>query len=170
MGSQWALHFNFSNITSGDLEAFYYSGGVLVATAPALGPSGTLLMQQNAAISWSGTDAKECSNCLKSVVITASKAIQFTDFFGNEILADTVDVVASSFDAPFDGFDTGVLLTASGISTLTINNEVFTVATPEPTSFLLLCSGLIGLAALARSRRRWKAPAQGPSTRRSESD
>lgn len=129
MGSQWALNFNFSNITSGDLEAYYYLGGVLVATAPALGPSGTLLMEPNAAISWGGTDARECSTCLKSVVITAAKPTNFTDFFSNLILADTVDVVTSSFDVPFDGFDTGVLLTASGISTLTINNEELTVAT-----------------------------------------
>ena len=66
-------------------------------------------------------------------MITAAKPTNFTDFFSNLIFLQLVDVVTSSFDVPFDGFDTGVLLTASGISNLTINNEEFTnLDVPNP--------------------------------------
>lgn len=155
LGSQWALNFDFSPVSSSPLLAQYFFNGQVIFEEFITDPSRAQWLTGNGATdggitSCIGKSIHDCTLVDIEVTFNKAGALLLTPS-GHQLVIDGMDVLSTDLDVTFGGYS-GASLTASGIPTFTVNSEDLVLQpVPEPSSLLLLCSGLAGLAS-ARKR------------------
>ncbi len=107
-------------------------------------------------IFWRGTDDPNASGaCASASAYVSLAAFNATCYGGNAEVRGIDLFLGFGYTGTFDGAEDNVVLGFDNATPTTYNFEVDGVsATPEPASFALMATGLIGLAGVVRRRNR----------------
>ena len=150
-GSLYTLDTDLSAVTSHPVLAQYFLRGILVG-AELVDPAPVFLCNNCNNTSFSVDCEFPCfgPEHLITYGIDWNNPAFLTTPSGAHFSADLLELETTTLDATFGGYS-GASWTASEISSFTINSEDF-VATPEPASFVLFGSGILGLAGILRRK------------------